>query len=354
MIMPKSDNLSTKNLTIKKHMIDRDDSSIATHKIGAVSKFSGVPSYTLRVWESQHATFEPRKTAGQHRLYSDDDVLKATLLKRLIEQGHAISNIGRLGTANLNALLLNQGSAHYLPARAQSASYAEGDSVSIAIIGLALASRLGTKKFTLNFRSNPVQITNVFTDLTQALASELQQTPDILLLKLSSLHATTQLDLHRMAAHCGASQVILLYNFGPEQIVESLKSAGMLARREPVSDSDLSELIQSARTMHSGITAVPPTIAAPVKPRQYSEETLARVAAMPATVACECPRHVAELISQLGSFEQYSMECLNASTEDAHLHAYLSSVAGSARALFERALQVIADHEGIELRQEET
>jgi DNA-binding NarL/FixJ family response regulator len=254
----------------------------------------------------------------------------------------------------LNALLLNQGSAHYLPAKAQSASYAEGDSVSIAIIGLALASRLGTKKFTLNFRSNPVQITNVFTDLTQALASELQQTPDILLLKLSSLHATTQLDLHRMAAHCGASQVILLYNFGPEQIVESLKSAGMLARREPVSDSDLSELIQSARTMHSGITAVPPTIAAPVKPRQYSEETLARVAAMPATVACECPRHVAELISQLGSFEQYSMECLNASTEDAHLHAYLSSVAGSARALFERALQVIADHEGIELRQEET
>jgi hypothetical protein len=73
---------------------------------------------------------------------------------------------------------------------------------------------------------------------------------------------------------------------------------------------------------------------------------------MPATVVCECPRHVAEIISQLGSFEQYSMECLNASTEDAHLHAYLSTVAGSARALFERALQVIADHEGIELGQE--
>lgn len=333
-------------------MIDRDVSSMAIHKIGAVSKFSGVPTYTLRVWESQHATFAPRKTAGQHRLYSDDDVLKATLLKRLIEQGHAISNIGRLGTKNLNALLLNQGTTNHLSAKAQSDGHRDEDTVSIAIVGLALASRLGTKKFTLNFRSNPVQITGVFTDLAQALASELQQTPDILLVKLNSLHATTQLDLHRMAAHCGASQVIVLYNFGPEQVVESLKSAGMLARREPVSDSDLSELIQSARAMHTGTDAGPLTIAAAVKPRHYSEETLARVAAMPATVVCECPRHVAEIISQLGSFEQYSMECLNASTEDAHLHAYLSTVAGSARALFERALQVIADHEGIELRQE--
>jgi DNA-binding transcriptional MerR regulator len=333
-------------------MIDRDHSPLAIHKIGAVSKFSGVPTYTLRVWESQHATFEPRKTAGQHRLYSDDDVLKATLLKRLIEQGHAISNIGRLQTKNLNALLLNQGTTNHLSAKAQSDGHRDEDTVSIAIVGLALASRLGTKKFTLNFRSNPVQITDVFTDLAQALGSELQHTPDILLVKLNSLHATTQLDLHRMAAHCGASQVIVLYNFGPEQVVESLKSAGMLARREPVSDSDLSELIQSARTLRPGIEAGPLTIAAAVKPRQYSEETLARVAAMPATVVCECPRHVAEIISQLGSFEQYSMECLNASTEDAHLHAYLSTVAGSARALFERALQVIADHEGIELGQE--
>ena len=325
---------------------------MAIHKIGAVSKFSGVPTYTLRIWESQHATFEPRKTAGQHRLYSDDDVLKATLLKRLIEQGHAISNIGRLQTKNLNALLLNQGTTNHLSAKAQSDGHRDEDTVSIAIVGLALATRLGTKKFTLNFRSNPVQITDVFTDLTQALTSDIQQTPDVLLVKLSSLHATTQLDLHRMAAHCGASQVILLYNFGPEHIVESLKSAGMLARREPISDSDLSELIQAARALRTGIEAGPLTIAAPVKPRQYSEETLARVAAMPATVVCECPRHVAEIISQLGSFEQYSMECLNASTEDAHLHAYLSTVAGSARALFERALQVIADHEGIELGQE--
>ena len=326
-----------------------EDRHTIFHKIGAVSVLSGVPAPTLRVWEARHGAFAPIKTKGQHRLYSDGDVLRATLLKRLIDQGHAISNIGRLGTPALNALLLN----HTTASRPEAGS-ADGDSaVSIAIVGLALATRIESKKFTLTFQGNRVKITDVFADVAQALASELQQTPQILLVKLNSLHATTRLDLHTMAAHCGTPQVIVLYNFGPEQIVESLKSAGMLARREPISDSDLSELIQSARATYNSIKAGPSTAAAKVKPRQYSEETLARVAAMPATVVCECPRHVAEIISQLGSFEQYSMECLNASTEDAHLHAYLSTVAGSARALFERALQVIADHEGIELGQEE-
>ena len=49
--------------------------------------------------------------------------------------------------------------------------------------------------------------------------------------------------------------------------------------------------------------------------------------------------------------EQYSHECLNKSTEDAHLHAYLSSVSGSARALFESALEMVATHEGIALQE---
>jgi hypothetical protein len=76
---------------------------------------------------------------------------------------------------------------------------------------------------------------------------------------------------------------------------------------------------------------------------------LQRVAAISTQVLCECPRHVAELISQLSSFEKYSNECLNSSVNDAKLHAYLSAVSGTARALFEEALQRVALQEGIDL-----
>ncbi|MBC7446396.1 MAG: hypothetical protein H7273_13155, partial [Polaromonas sp.] len=34
---------------------------------------------------------------------------------------------------------------------------------------------------------------------------------------------------------------------------------------------------------------------------------------------------------------------------DAHLHAYLHAISGSARALFERALDMVAEHEQIAL-----
>ena len=83
--------------------------------------------------------------------------------------------------------------------------------------------------------------------------------------------------------------------------------------------------------------------------RRYSDETLVRVAGISTNVLCECPRHVAEIISQLASFEQYSQECLNKNSEDAHLHAYLHAISGTARSLFEDALEKIAKHEGIDL-----
>ncbi len=88
-----------------------------------------------------------------------------------------------------------------------------------------------------------------------------------------------------------------------------------------------------------------------ISSRKYSEATLSRVAGISTNVLCECPRHVAELISQLASFEEYSQDCLNNTAEDAHLHAYLTSISGSARALFENALEKIAALEGIDLRE---
>ena len=51
------------------------------------------------------------------------------------------------------------------------------------------------------------------------------------------------------------------------------------------------------------------------------------------------------------SFEADSQECLNKNTEDAHLHSYLRAISGSARSLFENALEKIAQHEGIDLRE---
>ena len=315
------------------------------HKIGAVSSLSGVPTPTLRVWEVRYATFSPLKTQGQHRLYSDDDVLKATLLKRLTEQGHAISNIANLSSQALNILLMQQQSSNRYQAQTQT----EDRTISMAIVGLALAGRIESKKFTLSFNNHEIKVTDIFNDVPDALGASFQEPTQILLVKTNSLHAGMEVDIHKLAQNCQALQVIVLYNYGQQNIIESMKHAGMIVRREPISDSDLADLINSVLLVGTDQKNTGLVVGALIPQRKYSDATLAKVAGISSNVLCECPRHVAEIIAQLASFEQYTHECLNKSSEDAHLHAYLSSVSGSARALFESALEMVAKHEGIEL-----
>jgi hypothetical protein len=74
---------------------------------------------------------------------------------------------------------------------------------------------------------------------------------------------------------------------------------------------------------------------------------LAEFAGQSSTMACECPRHVAELLVQLSHFEAYSAQCASRGAADAELHAHLGRVAAASRARFEDALEQVALHEGL-------
>ena len=328
-------------------MTKNTHNSLSLHKIGAVSSLSGVPTPTRRVWELRYQTFQPLKTESKHRLYTDDDVLKATLLKRLTEQGHGISNIAKLSTTDLNNLLQQQQETNQRKAKAD----LQSQSVSVAVVGLALAARIESKKFTLSFNNQAIRITDIFSSLAQALVAKFQKKSQILIIHTNSLDAGTQVDIHRLAEINHALQVIVLYNFGQEPIIESMKRCGMIVRREPISDSDLADLIDALRIVDTESSSARLTPGTLIPNRKYDDIELMRVARISSNVLCECPKHVAEIITLLASFEQYSRECLNKSTEDAHLHSYLSTVSGSARALFESALEMVAKHEGIQLRE---
>ena len=52
----------------------------------------------------------------------------------------------------------------------------------------------------------------------------------------------------------------------------------------------------------------PAVAASQVTPRRFSDESLARLAEMRSPVACECLRHMAEIVAQLAGFERYSQD----------------------------------------------
>jgi DNA-binding transcriptional MerR regulator len=315
------------------------------YRIGAVAKLSGVPVTTLRIWEIRYGAFLPTKSAGQHRLYSQADAAKACQLKLLSDAGHGISAIANLDASSLSRLLVQHRAAKVTNVLAADG----GRKVALAVVGHAMASRITTPKFTLQFLTHSIQVTDVFEDLPGAALAVFNDQPKLLLIKVNTLNDSVCMQIESLVARHPILQCIIIYNYGQESVVEALKVLGMLVRREPMSDYELSDLISSVLLVDASTSTGISGSTVLIPARKYSDVTLRRVAGISSNILCECPRHVAELIGQLASFEQYSQECLNNSTEDAHLHAYLRAVSGSARAMFERALEMVAVHEGISL-----
>ena len=315
-----------------------------SYRIGAMSKLAGIPVPTLRVWESRYGAFSPVKTDGQHRMYAEEDLLRATLLKQLCDAGHTISTIANLDAQALHQLHRKHQSAHALNVQSPTSR-----SLTVAVVGLGLAGRIESKKFALNFQEKSLQVVDIFDDLETAKIDTLARPVEILLIKANTLHEIVMQDIDHITSKNSIAQVIVLYNFGRDPVAQAMRKAGMLVRREPISDYELAELMQNVMWVGTPQTLVQSDTSTTIPARKYSDQTLARVAAISTNVLCECPSHIAEIISQLTSFEQYSQECLNTSIDDAQFHAYLASVSGSARALFEQALERVAQHEGIEL-----
>lgn len=320
-------------------------------RIGALAKMTGIPVSTLRIWEVRHHAFSPSKTTGKHRLYSQDDVHKAVLLKQLSRQGHAISTIAPLQASALERMRQPQDAEQAQEALAgpPTAPRQAAGTVSLAVIGAGIAGRVASAKFSREFLGSSLRVTDSFPDLAQAGAAGFREPPQILLVKVNTLHDSIRSEIQALALKQGVVHTVVVYGFAQEAVVETMRMAGILVRRGPVSDHELSDLISSVLLVDTAKSLGGVHADSLIPPRKYSDDTLSRVAGISSSMLCECPRHVAELIAQLASFEQYSQECLNKNEEDAHLHAYLHAISGSARALFERALEMVARHENITL-----
>lgn len=277
-------------------------------------------------------------------MYGEEDLLRATLLKQLSDQGYAISTIAPLAVAELNDLRQKQSGQ-----KGSATSTTHNRSVSLAIVGLALAGQVENTAFATHLQNVQLAATGVYQSIEAARQTPPTTSPDIFLMKINTLHEIVVHEILQAARAMRASQIVVLYNYGREQVVRTMRELGMIVRREPVSDYELAELINSVLVVDATQQLSETSTSITIPARKYSDQVLKKIGGISTNVLCECPRHVAEIIAQLASFEQYSQECLNTSAEDAHLHAYLSSVSGSARALFEQALEKVAHHEGIDL-----
>ena len=77
----------------------------ARYPVRAVIARTGLTADVLRAWERRYGAVRPQRSAGRQRLYSEEDVIRLTLLRRATLAGHSIAEVARLPTEALEALV---------------------------------------------------------------------------------------------------------------------------------------------------------------------------------------------------------------------------------------------------------
>jgi hypothetical protein len=314
--------------------------------IGAVAKLTGLTDHTIRVWERRYSAVVAARAPNGRRKYSGADIEKLGLLKRLTDEGLAISQIAGDSITQLR---------EKVSGLSEFAQSTVPDRIRVGALGDFLPGLLSLHRQTLA----PIEVVVSDNQRERFQADSRSLSIDVLLMESPTLDKNTIQTLESIMDGARAARGVLLYHFGSSADVKLARGKGIVVIRAPADAEEIRSAVirsyteSSRRPVRSHAvvqrTASPEwPVTGPVPARQFSHRQLANLATISSTLECECPKHLAQLVSDLTAFEIYSDNCANRDDDDAALHRYLHLTTARARSLVEQALQKVADAEGLE------
>lgn len=342
----------------QEHSVVRDTSikesgKAPQYRISAVSSLTGLPANTIRTWERRYNVVEPQRTDGGMRLYSQEDVVRLQLIRALCECNENIGAIAALTTPQLRVRLAIHTAA---AENAETSEVTESGSVRLAVLHTTMleqlrASRQDMAGMTLVYAANAI---SSLVDEVEAADGDVEPI-DVLVIDLAALGEDPVSALEQARDAVNARIALVVYTFTTRSILAKLARAGARLLRGPVRVSALRQSIEDqlafdrvvSRKKPLRVPELGPIAAAP--PRRFSDEQLARLREIRSEVECECPNHLASLVTALTSFEEYSRHCKNKNEQDAALHASLTLGTARARDLIERLLELVCQQEELDI-----
>lgn len=316
-----------------------------TFGIGAVAKLTGLTDHTIRVWERRYDAVVAERAPNGRRVYTGTDVEKLRLLKLLTDKGISISHIAGDSIAELRDRL--QSMTNVVASTAP-------DRIATVVLGDFLAGKLLASSIDLD----PLELVVVDTNRERFEADLSRHTADVVVVENAVLDAATIDRVRRYMSMTGAARALIVYTFGKSSDVERANGLDIGTLLSPVSERDVhaavvrSHVAPAARRPTPAETRkqdddTPWRLDEPAAPRRFSQQQLANLASVSSPIDCECPQHLAQLVSDLSAFEVYSANCASRNDDDAALHRYLHHTTARARALIEEALETVAVAEGL-------
>jgi DNA-binding transcriptional MerR regulator len=303
--------------------------------IRSVTRLTGLPAHTLRLWEERYGALTVARSPGGHRIYSAANLERLERLNRLIAQGHRISDLAALTDQELDARLSREA--------APSTGLAAPQRV--AVFGESLPQEMrdaGLERHLHIVDRNWIRFVR---------ACDADK-PDAILLELPEFTTDDVAAIRGLIENCPGARVAACFYFARQADLSALHDAGVKTLQAPASAADLWWLLRQPDHPIDQTTDMPASL--PVSdseapaPRRFSPSQLAKLATHSSDVVCECPAHLVQLVNSLSAFESYSASCEHTSPDDAALHALLHRETARARAIMEKALLQVARAEGIE------
>lgn len=302
-------------------------------KIGAVERLTGIPASSIRVWERRYSAVEPGRSESGTRYYSESDVERLKLIRELTDEGDAISEVARL---SLDAL------------RERRKGFARGPATTRGASRVLFVGRFDRRVVEQVGERQGVEEVHNVADPESAVASAF--TADLVVVDRPTLHRDQLSAMHALRREVGAARLAIVYRFATAETLAALAAPEVILVRGPLAEGRVLDSLFAVTSNATGTRSdLDALLAREIAPPHFSPERLERVAALDSRVQCECPHHLADLISGLQAFEQYSAECESRSTDDARFHARLHRGSGLCREILEHLLEEALAHEEIDL-----
>ncbi|MEZ5559939.1 MAG: MerR family transcriptional regulator [Pseudomonadales bacterium] len=295
----------------------------AHYNIGAVARLTGVSREKIRVWERRYGAVTPARDANNKRHYSQQDIERLTLIRRLVDGGQAISSVATLALPALKARL---------GAQAAPAGVSAPAARSALVISAAATELVDL------LRASGTETVGVAADSADAGRLLAGQAFDLMVLDCPTLLRSNIEDALRLRQMAPGCRLLIVYRFAATALLRQIEATGARTVKAPLQAADL----------EPGAAPEPPAaVAADPRVRQYSPAQLAALGSRADRVRCECPRHLVSLVRDLNAFEDYSLGCETESAVDAAMHREVYGLIAQARALVEDALGIVAAEENL-------
>lgn len=326
-----------------------------TYQIGTVSSLTGIDAHTIRAWERRYGAIKPSRSETGRRQYDDDTVERLQLLKGLVDCSESIGKIAHLSDEALRVRLMKLAEhERLLPSESGITAERSEGKPRLALLAPALTMQVGANALVLS----DFEVVASEQEPEALLDSIRREACEIVVLELERLDSGAPAMIQACANVRSAPQVVVLYRFASRATLARAARAGATLVRSPIRLDSLRRVLLDQRMIRRARgqstparvetpPAEPAEDAAESAPRRFDDDQLARLFEVTTAIECECPNHMSSLVSGLVAFETYSRECESRDEEDAAQHRRMAAGTAEARAIMERLLAELCEHEGI-------